>query len=236
MPFTFSHPAAILLIGRKNNLSFTGLIIGSLTPDFEYFFRMKIKSEFSHTIFDGIYFDLPVGLILCFLYHSILKISLIQNSPSFIQKKFRPSLKFNWNKYFVENYFRVICSLIIGIYSHILWDSLTHQNAYFVLLFGFDNEFLNIPIYKFNQHVSTVFGCAYVFYFIYKMKDFDIQVVVPNLRYWLLVAILLVSFMAVRFYSGLKYYEIGNLIVNFISASLFSILTASVVTPKNKIA
>ncbi|WP_262496247.1 DUF4184 family protein [Flavobacterium piscis] len=40
MPFTFSHPAIILPLKYlpKNWISLTGLIIGSLTPDFEYFY------------------------------------------------------------------------------------------------------------------------------------------------------------------------------------------------------
>ena len=44
MPFTFSHPAIVLPLVRKSGhwFSATGLIIGSLTPDFEYFMRMRI--------------------------------------------------------------------------------------------------------------------------------------------------------------------------------------------------
>lgn len=51
MPFTFSHPAIILPFKYLPNrwISMTGLIIGSLTPDFEYFIRMKIESYYSHT-------------------------------------------------------------------------------------------------------------------------------------------------------------------------------------------
>ncbi|WP_240482010.1 DUF4184 family protein [Flavobacterium psychrophilum] len=39
MPFTFSHPAIILPLRYlpRQWFSLTGLIIGSLTPDFEYF-------------------------------------------------------------------------------------------------------------------------------------------------------------------------------------------------------
>jgi len=43
MPFTFSHPAIVLPLAtlRRQWISATGLIIGSITPDFEYFIRMK---------------------------------------------------------------------------------------------------------------------------------------------------------------------------------------------------
>ncbi len=51
MPFTFSHPAIILPLKYlpQNWFSLTGLIIGSLTRDFEYFIRMKVRSNYSHT-------------------------------------------------------------------------------------------------------------------------------------------------------------------------------------------
>jgi hypothetical protein len=52
MPFTFSHPAIILPLKyfKKKWFSLTGLVIGSMTPDFEYFVRMRIQSNYSHTI------------------------------------------------------------------------------------------------------------------------------------------------------------------------------------------
>ncbi|WP_434297574.1 DUF4184 family protein [Clostridium sporogenes] len=39
MPFTFSHPAIVLHLEKKWNkyFSFTALILGSMSPDFEYF-------------------------------------------------------------------------------------------------------------------------------------------------------------------------------------------------------
>lgn len=75
MPFTFSHPAIVLPITRLPNrfVSATGLIIGSLTPDFEYFLRLNLHSAYSHTIAGVFWFDLPLGIILAFLFHLIVK-------------------------------------------------------------------------------------------------------------------------------------------------------------------
>nr|WP_237421370.1 DUF4184 family protein [Flavobacterium sp. HBTb2-11-1] len=76
MPFTFSHPAIILPLRYlpKSWFSITALTIGSLTPDFEYFLRMKVKSDYSHTL-DGIFwFDLPLALLLTFLFTILLEI------------------------------------------------------------------------------------------------------------------------------------------------------------------
>ena len=51
MPFTFAHPAIVLPFYKKPKFfSMTTLIIGSMSPDFEYFLRMKIKSDMSQTL------------------------------------------------------------------------------------------------------------------------------------------------------------------------------------------
>jgi hypothetical protein len=90
MPFTFSHPAIVLpfaFLPRKW-FSLTGLVIGSLIPDFEYFLRMRIKSNYSHTI-DGLFwFDLPLGIILGYIFHYLVRDSLLNNLPIFLKSRF----------------------------------------------------------------------------------------------------------------------------------------------------
>jgi hypothetical protein len=75
MPFTFSHPAILipLRVLPKNLFSITGLVIGSLIPDFEYFLRLKLKSDHSHTLSGIFWFDLPVSLFFCFIFHLIVR-------------------------------------------------------------------------------------------------------------------------------------------------------------------
>ena len=68
MPFTLAHPAIVLpLAAKKLRMSATGLVIGSMVPDFEYFIRMRTESKYSHTLAGLFWFDLPLGLLLCFV-------------------------------------------------------------------------------------------------------------------------------------------------------------------------
>lgn len=78
MPFTFSHPAIILPLtsSKRQWFSATGLVIGSMTPDFEYFIRMKVQSDFSHTLPGLLWFDLPLGLLLSFIYNALFALLL----------------------------------------------------------------------------------------------------------------------------------------------------------------
>jgi hypothetical protein len=70
MPFTPAHPAIVLPLIRSRYFSATGLIIGSLSPDFEYFFKMSVDSIYSHSKVGLFYFDLPVTIVLALLFQS----------------------------------------------------------------------------------------------------------------------------------------------------------------------
>jgi len=90
MPFTFSHPAIVLSLSYlpKRWVSMVGLIIGSMVPDFEYFMRMKVKSIYSHTWPGLFWFDLPLGLILMFIYQILVKDNEMMISNTFFSTKF----------------------------------------------------------------------------------------------------------------------------------------------------
>lgn len=226
MPFTFSHPAIVLPFKNSigKNLSMTGLIVGSLTPDFEYFIRLKIQSEFSHTLYGTFLFNLPIGLTLCFLFHLIVKKPFIENLPSKLQRKFSEIKNSNWLDYFKRKWMVVIFSIIIGALSHILWDSFTHNNAYFVKLLNLDKTLaeINMPIYKVLQHGSTIIGGVYILNFIWGMREVEIQTIKPKLNYWAGILFFTLIIMGIRMITGLKLSQYGNVIVSTITALMIS--------------
>ena len=163
MPFTFSHPAIILPLKKlpRKYISMTGLIVGSIAPDFEYFLRMK--SKYSHTISGILWYDLPMGILLAFIFHNLIKEALINNMPLFFQSRFLNLRDFNWNSYFKKNWYVVVVSIIIGICSHILWDGFTHRTGHFVKMFSVLESSVKmfgqkIPVYRILQHISTLLG------------------------------------------------------------------------------
>jgi len=230
MPFTFSHPAIILPLTYlpRKWFSLTGLVIGSLTPDFEYFLRMRIKSNYSHTM-DGLFwFDLPLGLLLAFIFHNIVRESLFNNLPPFLKSRFSTFKQFDWNRHFKQNWLVVTISIIIGAASHIFWDSFTHDHGYFVQTIpALQNsvDFLGrqIPILKILQHSSTLIGGLVIAFAIYKLPTIKTEKENINLKYWTILATLTLTIIAVRLLSGLDPKQYGNVIVTGISAGLISL-------------
>ena len=241
MPFTFSHPAIILPLTflPKQWFSLTGLVIGSLTPDFEYFLRMRIKSNYSHTI-DGLFwFDLPLGLLLAFVFHNIVRDTLYDNFPTILKSRFSAFKQFNWNRHFRQNWLVVSISILIGSASHIFWDSFTHDHGYFVQIIPtLQNsvDILNrqIPILKILQHSSTLLGGLLIAFAIYKLPTKKTESENINLKYWAILAVLTLTIITIRLLSGLDFKQYGNVIVTAISAGLISLIITPWLTKTKK--
>lgn len=232
MPFTFSHPALVLplSLAPQKWFSTTGLVIGSMVPDFEYFFRMRIHSECSHSLLGTFWFSLPVGLLLAFIYHNLVRNVLIRNAPKFIRFRLSQFQNFNWNASFKNRWIVVLVSLTIGSLSHLFWDAFTHEHGYFVAQIDALRNTVNVfgvhmPLYRIIQHASTLLGGAVVLLVCFQLpKQKDDLHVQP--RYWVAVCAFATLIFAIRFGFGLELRQYGNVIVSLISSVLFALILA----------
>ncbi len=230
MPFTFSHPAIVLPLAYlpRKWFSLTGLVLGSMTPDFEYFLRMKIQGYYSHTIPGIFFFDLPVGLFLAFIFHCAVRDSLFDNLPPFLSRKLTVFKQFKWNQYFREHWVIVIASILLGTASHLFWDGFTHRNGYFVNMFPSLKTVVNIfgigfPVCRILQHSSTIAGGIAIAWAISMLPADKNLKREGNARYWIIVIALTLLIAAIRILSGLHPLQFGNITVTAIMAFFISI-------------
>lgn len=128
MPFPLAHPAAVLPLKRYCSrwLNFPALVIGSLVPDAAYLFQRDDISSFSHEVLGSLAFGLPTGfLLLAALY--VLRMPAVERLPGPARRLFltlchRP----------IGPLWLAAMSLIIGIWTHVLWDSFTHGDGWIV--------------------------------------------------------------------------------------------------------
>jgi hypothetical protein len=131
MPFTFAHPAAVLPLRRFKPLQTVPLIVGSVTPDLPYyvptrFNRMMLES---HTAWGAITLDVPLGLavLACgFLLRRPLTALMTPRAQALCLRaveRFRDQ-PLHW--------LLAPLSLYIGIWTHLIWDSFTHDNGWVV--------------------------------------------------------------------------------------------------------
>lgn len=174
MPFTFCHPAIILPLTKSKKLSTSALIIGSTAPDFEYFLRMDMVRSHSHDFWAIFYFNLPLTLALYFIFQAIVKVPLINHSPDFLYYRFNKYLK---HKPIFKSFSQIkwiVISAIIGIFSHLLWDSFTHRQGFFeghlpILLKQFSLFGKDYILFQFLQTWCSILGGFYILYFVLKM-------------------------------------------------------------------
>ena len=231
MPFTFSHPAIVLPLTflPRQWFSLTGLVIGSLTPDFEYFLRMRIQSNYSHSISGLFWFDLPLGILLAFIFHNIVRDILFDNLPTILKSRVMKFKMFDWNNYFKRNWLVVTISVLIGAGSHIFWDSFTHDQGYFVqtipvLTNTVDFFGRQLPTLKILQHSSTLLGGLVIAFALYKLTPNKNIIGQLNIKYWGIMTTLTLIIIAARLFSGLHYKLYGHVIVTAISAGLISLI------------
>jgi hypothetical protein len=223
MPFIFAHPLAVLPFLNRKYFSATGLIVGSITPDFESFMRMRSFSEHSHSVAGLLYFDLPLGFLLAWFFHKIMKDILLDNSPAFVQQRLVPLRHLNFASNVKRNFWIFTSSVLIGSATHLLWDSFTHGGAFMSSLIPFIHEKVvsfqgaRYPMWYVLQHISSVMGLfGVILYFLGQKKQVFSQAS-PSVVFWPLVFSLTFLVFYLRYQLGSQMNE-GNTVVALVAA------------------
>lgn len=165
MPLTLAHPALVLPL--RHRLVFSALVIGSMVPDFSKFFSLSGGVTWGHSAPGVFWFCVPAGLIFFVLFQHLLKTPLFFLLPDDHQKRLVPWLlplplrtAGQWG--------RVIVSLIVGAFTHLFWDALTHEHGWFVEALPFLQNHLftfrhhPFEIYEGLQYASTGAGLIFL--------------------------------------------------------------------------
>lgn len=222
MPFTPAHTAIVLPFLRVNFLPATALVIGSMSPDFEYFLKFSVDGIHGHTWPGLFYFDLPLTFILAAVYHQVVRKNLIQNLPAFLQSRIKTEKPFDFLASVKGNWLGFAVAALLGAASHILWDGFTHGNGFFVRYFDFyDGAYVpfqgvDYPLWYALQHISTVVGLIIVAFYVLALPP------KPNFApagtiYWVMIFAISIAIVALRFFVEHSDFNLGNFVVSSIS-------------------
>lgn len=175
MPFTLSHPAIILPFNKflKKYLYVSAIVIGSMAPDFEYFIRLRPVSQIGHTVLGIFIFDLPLVLLVWFIWEKLVKTALVRNLPHPFDVRYSRYASDTHSISSAKNLIIFIVSALVGIFSHFFWDFFTHFSP---LLQAILPTLLNatafgMPVYRILQQISTVVGLLVVIGYLLSYKD-----------------------------------------------------------------
>jgi hypothetical protein len=234
MPFTFSHPALILPLTRlpKKWVSATGLVAGSIIPDFEKFLKMNDGNTYSHTLPGMFWFNLPLAVLLSFVFHQVVRDPLIDNLPGFLRARCAPARSLDWAAHLRKHYPAVLFSLLLGIVSHLVWDHFTHRPAHAVPPTPEGASFSPYEAlrrYYLPNLLSSVGGTLFGLYFILKLPAY--QIIFWRFRairqYWFCVSITVFAATLLRLALGPRLKHHFDFAIVTIAAAMAGLLVAS---------
>ena len=124
MPLTPAHAAAAWPISRVlRRLPLDELVLGTLSPDFQYFFSLAPRGRVGHTLVGLVIFCVPVGLLAWRAYRAFVRRVMLSLLPAALRSHdggAPPRIAL------------VIAAIVVGAASHDLWDSFTHGSGWMV--------------------------------------------------------------------------------------------------------
>lgn len=138
MPLTFSHPAAAVPFSRWG-LPLSALVVGSMSPDFAYFLTQSTLAKIGHTLPGIVLFCIPVGFLVLWTFHAIVKRPLLELLPDRLHRTFAPAVQpFAFGP--ARRTGLILIALLVGTLTHLLWDQFTGADRLGAILLPWLNE------------------------------------------------------------------------------------------------
>ncbi len=130
MPFTISHAAAVLPFARPlaRWRLLSAAVIGSMVPDFGWFFPWHPARFETHSVDALLTFCLPVGLVSYWVFQLLVRTPIIELLPpgayarwhgSAAPADYRSAKQWLW----------AAGGLLCGAITHLVWDGFTHEGG-----------------------------------------------------------------------------------------------------------
>ncbi|MFK4791319.1 DUF4184 family protein [Microbacterium sp. ZW T5_56] len=170
MPFTVSH-AVVALPFIRTPLVPAAIAIGSMIPDLPMFLRPLgvIGLTYSRTHdYAWLPLTVAVALLALLLWRCVLRSATAELAPRWIAERLPKRWSVSPREAFRETWgsprgslwaaLLLVLSFALGVVSHILWDSFTHEGRGGTVLAGLDSLWGPLPGYKWLQYGSGVVG------------------------------------------------------------------------------
>lgn len=157
MPFTPSHAAVVLPLGRLG-LPTTALVIGSMVPDAPLFLGRRDVYQLSHSWPGVVGVDLVGTLLLLAVWTFLVRDALVDLAPGPVRARVPARGRLG-----VRDWLLAPVAAVLGSLSHVVWDAFTHRDRWGVAHVAWlQAEHGPLPGHKWAQYVSGVIGLAVV--------------------------------------------------------------------------
>jgi Domain of unknown function (DUF4184) len=164
VPFTLAHPAAILPLRRFKPLRTVPLILGAMAPDFRDYLPWDVRSALpnTHTLRASVLVCVPMCLLVLgalYLLREPLTALLSPRARWLCLSAVEPFGRR------ASEWLIAPLSILVGVWSHLLWDSFTHGSGWMVRHLAWLRAPLAIDgsyttVNQVLQYLSSVAGLA----------------------------------------------------------------------------
>lgn len=233
MPFTAAHPAAILpFLKHSRWFSATGLVAGSIAPDFQYFLLLPIFRYSGHTLEGLLLFNLPIALLIATVFHLVVRRPTVAHLPHWLKQRALAVPTLDWLKFLRQRWFVFATSVIIGAATHIFWDGFTHDTGYFVGKWPILASMVPLPLLNWDmmlcriiQHTSTFVGSLAILVYTWRQPTVAIRhdiSTAQKVAFWAGIAMAGFAFMGYALYASIFMRSLMGIVVSFITGAMLA--------------
>ncbi|MFN8295426.1 MAG: DUF4184 family protein [Chitinophagales bacterium] len=176
MPYTFAHPGFALPLKKLKTNVFctTGLIFGSITPDYDIILRFSNQRLhiFQYNMRDIFLIILPIAFVSSIYFHLVIRNVLIDYAPTYLRNSLLKYKDYNYLNYLKKNSIKVILSIVLAILLHLFFDLISHLNAYPFKVIGesyFQSKTVGFIFYYMAIYLPPILFSIAGFYLIFKI-------------------------------------------------------------------
>lgn len=153
MPFTLSHPAAVLLLGGTG-LPVAAMVAGSMAPDVPMFVHVPGSYGVTHSLLGVVTVDVFLGTFFTVVWFGLLRDALVDVAPAGVRERLAETARYSRRQWLL-----VPAAVAFGSLTHVVWDMFTHPHRWGARNVGWLQEVhAGLPGSAWAQYVTGVLG------------------------------------------------------------------------------
>jgi hypothetical protein len=165
MPFTGSHPAAVLPLLRFG-MPPSALVIGSVVPDLPFYVPIPVSIETTHSLTGAMSADLLIGAAAFVVWHVVLAPAAVALAPRGLASRLAEPVglvRIGRHLGSARAVALTALGMAVGVMTHIGWDTFTHAQLWGPRhLAWLRRTYGPLAGYDWAQHASSLIGAVAV--------------------------------------------------------------------------